>query len=691
MTSTLPVLSNECTEKLIVEGSTSKAPPPSIGEAKQTPELRQREGGGLIGWYNAQMPLIQDLQGRGYKDEGNGRMSSPYSETGRDVTLLEDEEGVQSAYLHSSSHPMAQCRGQDGESLSKHRLKRFEFCVYYEHSDGGKVPYEEAFKAALRSIAKIRDIELAEEQLRQAGELPGDKPLDVSEIPEPTQRKGDKLDFTDEQAVIILGLALHLAAPDDDVSFAVRFAQLVRERVCFVAGRGWMAYDEAAHIWVGGERALMIAERYAKQLPQVLSDEVTRLLRYAIALNKADRDQARAAMLRLVDRMTIAKGKKGIGSRTARLRAIDDAKELLEADGKLFEAKQYVLGFPNGVWDNGIFREHRREDGITELLPVEYDPQTDQTDCLSVLERMTGGDQAFQSDLQYAVGYGLSGLSNQRLLFWLHGPKGTGKSLFIETMLAAAGNLGVTVSPELLAVGSKRGAFGASIYNKRIVVLPEVGGTRRLESEIVKTMSSGGDSIAVEFKYKDAFTARPTHATFASSNEAPNIDPNDDALWERIKALPFLHPLASDGKEDLLGGKHLQDVMRDPESAYLRGFLAWAMEGLERVRSKELFKASERVVKASAATRKESDPYLEFWPWLISNADESNGEMPVLQRLLEGVTANWLKGQLEYWCDSNAIHFPRGRALKAVYEAVGLAKRASSQKWVLEHPERFPR
>ena len=295
-----------------------------------------------------------------------------------------------------------------------------------------------------------------------------------------------------------------------------------------------------------------------------------------------------------------------------------------------------------------------------------------------MLERITGGDTGFKSNLQYAVGYALSGLSNQRLIFSLRGPKGTGKSLFTETMLAVAGGLGATVPPELLSVGSKRGALGAVLYNKRFAIIPEVGGTRRLESEIIKTVSSGGDSLPVEFKYKQPFTARPTHAAFMVSNDPPNIDTTDDALWERIKDLPFVHPLAPEGKEDLLGGKHLQDVMRDPASAYLRGFLAWAMEGLERVRSGELFTALEAVAKASVALRIESDPYREFW---------LEQGIAVFR---DGVSAGWLKSELQYWCDSNSVYMPKGRAMKATYEAVGLLRSESAKKWFLEYPERFP-
>lgn len=667
-------LTEETVAELIEEGRATT----STGKAEREQKPTERDNGN-IDWYCNRTNLRQWLffTGKYTGDATSERFSSVYSTGGNDCVYGTNGKGHECISLKSSSHPAYQYQKEQG--IDNPSMDAVDALVFHEYVEKQGMSWDEARKAALQSIAGERDMELAEEQLRQAEAQAAEKLLDVSEIPEPLQRKGDKLDFTDEQAVKIIGLPSHLAAPDDDMAFGQRFAEWVQGNVHSVAGQGWMAHDEDAHVWVKGDEALMLAERYAKQLAQVLSDEVNRLLNYAIALNKADRDQARSAMLRLVDRMTIAKGKKGIGSRTARLRAIEDAKELLAVRAERFEAKPFVLGFPNGVYDNGTFREHCREDYLTELLPVEYDPHADQSDWLSVLERMTGGDKAFQSDLQYAVGYGLSGRSNQRLIYSLVGPRGTGKSLFTETMLAAVGGLGATVPPEMLAVGSKRGALGAVLYNKRIVVLPEVGGTRRLESEIVKTISSGGDSIPVEFKYKQPFTARPTHAAFMVSNEAPNLDNTDEALWERIQSLPFTHRLARDGQEDLLGGKHLQDVMRDPQSPYLRGFLAWAMEGLERVRRGELFKASATVVSATAAHREEADPFREFWlEWGIEQFEG-------------GVYSSHLQGMLKTWCAENGgIPMPKARRLKAVCEAVGLVRDESVKKWMLVHPERFP-
>lgn len=680
MTSTLPVLSNEWTEKLIEEGLTSKAPPLSTGEAKQTPEPSQREGGGLIGWYNAQMPLVQDLQGRGYKDEGNGRMSSPYSETGRDVTLLEDEEGVQSAYLHSSSHPMAQCRGQDGESLSKHRLKRFEFCVYYEHSDGGKVPYEEAFKAALRSIAKIREMEGLSKKVGDI-ELP-----DASQIPAPEDLIKGKPHYSDAQMLALLGYPPELGSLFGDLPNGHRTAQSSDGNLRYgeTTGLYWVYLPEKI-IWTKAKEDKPQVLAFASRLPLLLEQESEHIVRCAVALEKAGRAEDSEAILRQIG--SYRKAKEQAARHVVRRSALADARQSILIRDEMFNLQDDVLPFPNILDYRGTLRERQREDHITDILPVEYHPNVNRSEFYEVIDYMTGYDINLRDDLQYIAGYILRGLNDQRIIpnFW--GPPGTGKSIMANSLAANLGNLAVALDPKHISTKSDYERAGQVVRGKRLALVNEVGGSERLKAEFLKAVS-GGDLLTARALYAESETFRATHTTLITSNEPINVDTTDDALWERIKIFPFLHRLAPEGREALLGGKRLQDVIRDPESAYLRGFLAWAMEGLERVRGGELFRPSETVARASIQGRNDSDRYRDFW--LTHDFDESIGGMPVLQRLREGVTANWLMFQLQEWCPANGFPIPKGPALKRVYEAVGLVKRTSAKKWFLEYPERFP-
>ncbi|WP_291426817.1 hypothetical protein [Deinococcus sp.] len=92
-------LVEELVAELINEGQSIKAPAVEEAAPEQSSKHPTQQERGLIDWYNNRHHTDQYLLGRGYRAEGDGRMSSPYTETGKDVLLLTNQKGVQCAYL----------------------------------------------------------------------------------------------------------------------------------------------------------------------------------------------------------------------------------------------------------------------------------------------------------------------------------------------------------------------------------------------------------------------------------------------------------------------------------------------------------------------------------------------------------------------------------------------------------------
>src|SRR5690606_9797305 len=136
-----------------------------------------------------------------------------------------------------------------------------------------------------------------------------------------------------------------------------------------------------------------------------------------------------------------------------------------------------------------------------------------------------------------------------------------------------------TVDTELLSKDGKRGRLGAVIWGKKLVMCGEAG-NQRIDAELLKTLA-GSDTFTVEFKYKEAFDGKPHHVLLMVANDPPKMDAYDEALKDRVKALPFIHPLDAGEPIELTGGKRLEAVRSDPNSPLVRGFTAWAMEGLQ--------------------------------------------------------------------------------------------------------------
>ena len=215
---------------------------------------------------------------------------------------------------------------------------------------------------------------------------------------------------------------------------ADRMVMLFGEDLRHVHGLGWRVYT--GQRWeAGGE----LAERRARDtvrslyaLSEVLS---------SMAKKEEDKDQRLALGVKLSSVSSWARKSDKAGQIAAivKLARLDTR---IQADSSLFDLKPWRVAFPNGVWDRGEFREHRREDFIESLTAIEYDPRADRSDWCQLLERMTGGDADLGMMLQDIAGYCFSGASSMRILPWLYGPKGTGKSTFQELLQTALGACG---------------------------------------------------------------------------------------------------------------------------------------------------------------------------------------------------------------------------------------------------------
>ena len=82
----------------------------------------------------------------------------------------------------------------------------------------------------------------------------------------------------------------------------------------------------------------------------------------------------------------------------------------------------------------GRLKPHNRNDYITKLIPVEYDPAADFVEWAKFLDRIMDGNRGLISFLQRAIGYSLTGSTREQCLFMPYGSGANGKSTFLETI-----------------------------------------------------------------------------------------------------------------------------------------------------------------------------------------------------------------------------------------------------------------
>ena len=275
-----------------------------------------------------------------------------------------------------------------------------------------------------------------------------------------------------------------------------------------------------------------------------------------------------------------------------------------------FDADPYLFNCLNGTLDlrTGTLREHRREDLITKLAPVEYDPGARSDlfdDCL--FDAM-GGDLELMSFLCRAAGSALVAGNPDEKLFFLYGPAATGKSTFLDAVQGAMGDYGKTADfNSFLRTREPRShqAGLAHLVGARFVSSCEVEDGKRLAEGVLNTMA-GGDRITIRNVYEKAYEIKPSWKLFLAANVKPRLtDDEKNGIWRRILLVPFDVEIPEDKRDPAV-----KRTLSNPAVAGA-AVLAWLVKGCLDWQKNRL-QVPERINAATTAYREEQDPLRDF-------------------------------------------------------------------------------
>ncbi|MDI7245861.1 MAG: phage/plasmid primase, P4 family [Bacillota bacterium] len=304
----------------------------------------------------------------------------------------------------------------------------------------------------------------------------------------------------------------------------------------------------------------------------------------------------------------------------------------------------WLLNCENGTLDlrTGELREHRREDLLTKVIPVSYDPNATCPQWYAFLDRIMAGRADLVTFLQRAVGYSLTGLTDERVLFILHGCGANGKSSFLETIALLLGDYAMRTTTDTLLARQQDGVPNdiARLRGARFVYASEAEEGRRLAEAKIKDLT-GGDTITARFMRAEWFQFKPEFKLFMGSNHKPVVRGTDAAIWDRIRLIPFDVRIP---EPERIPRRELMARFQ----AELPGILAWSVRGCLDWQAHGLGIPQE-VAQATGAYRAEMDVLAQFLeeccivnPLAKAKAGdlykayaewcEENGERPVSQR-----------------------------------------------------------
>lgn len=250
----------------------------------------------------------------------------------------------------------------------------------------------------------------------------------------------------------------------------------------------------------------------------------------------------------------------------------------------------HLLGVANGVVDlrTGKLRPARPEDLITRHSPVAYDPKAKCPTWHRFLNRVTNSNRHLTPNrrhdpgrklaayLQRAVGYALSGSTDEQVLFFLYGAGANGKTTFLKIVEEVLGPELTRQLPYDSLVERKQPRSSsndvARLHGARAAFTSEVEDGTSIAESLVKQLT-GGEAISARFLYAEYFEFVPKFKLFIAGNHKPIIKGDDHGIWRRLQLVPF--------------EVTIPEAQRDPRlleklRAELPGILAWAIRGHRR-------------------------------------------------------------------------------------------------------------
>ncbi|MBA3481852.1 MAG: PriCT-2 domain-containing protein [Pirellulales bacterium] len=287
------------------------------------------------------------------------------------------------------------------------------------------------------------------------------------------------------------------------------------------------------------------------------------------------------------------------------------------------DSHPYLLNCENGTVDlrTGQLRPHDPGDLLTKTTGVEYpdNPGVEAVLWQGFLNAIFAGDVDLIRFLQRLMGSALTGEVVEHLLPIFHGNGANGKSVLIETVMAALGDYAMKAPAGLLMAsrGERHPTELADLHGKRLVAITESGEGQRLDERMVKEVT-GGDTIRARRMREDFWQFKPSHLAVLVTNHKPVVRGVDYGIWRRLRLVPFDVTIAEADQD-----KRLPSKLRAELPAILRwmveGCLAWQRDGLQ---------APAQVMAATEGYRAESDTFAR---WFIETIREDpSGEIRAL-------------------------------------------------------------
>ena len=347
----------------------------------------------------------------------------------------------------------------------------------------------------------------------------------------------------------------------DDTGNANRFKDLIEKSVRY-------SYTNRSWIFFNGQKWVEDVTGQIKSL----ADETIERMKIDFADCKNEDEEK-----------VFTKHLKATRSSKGKTAMIKETEHLLSITQQALDNFKYLLNVSNGIVDlkKGNLIKHDAEKFLTKVINYEY---SDKVDCPlweSFLNQIFNNDKDLIRYIQKAIGYSLTGNTEEQCAFFCYGTGRNGKSTFLDIISEIMGDYAINIQPETIMI--RPGSSGASsdiarLKGARFVTSVEPNEGLRLNEGLVKQLT-GGDKVTARKLYGNEFEFIPEFKLWMGTNHKPIIRGTDLGIWRRIRLIPFLVQIAEDKIDKNLKVK-LQNELTGILNWAVEGCLLWKKEGL---------------------------------------------------------------------------------------------------------------
>jgi putative DNA primase/helicase len=317
------------------------------------------------------------------------------------------------------------------------------------------------------------------------------------------------------------------------------------------------------------------------------------------------------------------------------------SKRLVEFE-KFDPEGKHLVNFLNGTFElhTGVFRESRREDMLTQTMPVPFVQGATCDNWNQFLEN-SFPDADVREFLQRFFGYMLAGTGQEKYALFFHGYGDNGKTILMSVLMSLFGFKSENAYGK--AVGwdtfteSKSGTIRndiARLHNSRAVFCDESEEGMVLKESMFKAVT-GMSPITVRFLHKEYFTFMSRFVFVLATNRLPRVIGGDGATWRRILKVPMTESFPPGHAKRI---ENLEAVLM----AERDGVAQWVAEGYRKYKQDGL-KVPASILDASAEYRENSDSIEAFLAEVIQKAEGGRERFDVVYNRY----ASWCRGKNE--------------------------------------------